>query len=134
MSGIQTNINGEKIGAPAVTRIRTWVIAATTRGTNHYTITAVAPRFSERAAADGALVARRPGRRPARNQADVFRRATHAARLAQSVEHGTLNPRVVGSSPTLGGRTVLSPWPPGTRFTTAKLDRPRVERSVSGMV
>ena len=24
------------------------------------------------------------------------------ARLAQSVEHGTLNPRVVGSSPTLG--------------------------------
>ena len=24
----------------AVTRIRTWVIAATTRGTNHYTITA----------------------------------------------------------------------------------------------
>ena len=25
-----------------------------------------------------------------------------AARLAQSVEHGTLNPRVVGSSPTLG--------------------------------
>ena len=25
------------------------------------------------------------------------------ARLAQSVEHGTLNPRVVGSSPTLGG-------------------------------
>ena len=27
------------------------------------------------------------------------------ARLAQSVEHGTLNPRVVGSSPTSGGRT-----------------------------
>ena len=26
------------------------------------------------------------------------------ARLAQSVEHGTLNPRVVGSSPTLGGQ------------------------------
>ena len=26
----------------------------------------------------------------------------HPARLAQSVEHGTLNPRVVGSSPTLG--------------------------------
>ena len=26
------------------------------------------------------------------------------ARLAQSVEHGTLNPRVVGSSPTLGAR------------------------------
>ena len=25
-----------------------------------------------------------------------------AARLAQSVEHGTLNPGVVGSSPTLG--------------------------------
>ena len=25
------------------------------------------------------------------------------ARIAQSVEHGTLNPRVVGSSPTLGG-------------------------------
>ena len=28
-----------------------------------------------------------------------------SARLAQSVEHGTLNPRVVGSSPTLGGST-----------------------------
>ena len=27
----------------------------------------------------------------------------HVARLAQSVEHGTLNPRVVGSRPTLGG-------------------------------
>ncbi len=26
----------------------------------------------------------------------------YTARLAQSVEHGTLNPRVVGSSPTLG--------------------------------
>ena len=28
--------------APAVTRIRTWVVAATTQSTNHYTITAVA--------------------------------------------------------------------------------------------
>ena len=28
------------------------------------------------------------------------------ARLAQSVEHGTLNPRVVGSSPTLGARVL----------------------------
>ncbi len=27
---------------------------------------------------------------------------SYTARLAQSVEHGTLNPRVVGSSPTLG--------------------------------
>ena len=27
-----------------------------------------------------------------------------SARLAQSVEHGTLNPGVVGSSPTLGGK------------------------------
>ena len=26
----------------------------------------------------------------------------HQARVAQSVEHGTLNPRVVGSSPTSG--------------------------------
>ena len=26
----------------------------------------------------------------------------HVARLAQSVEHGTPNPRVVGSIPTLG--------------------------------
>ena len=26
----------------------------------------------------------------------------HVARLAQSVEHGTLNPRVVRSRPTLG--------------------------------
>ena len=30
------------------------------------------------------------------------------ARLAQSVEHGTLNPRVVGSSPTLGERIFVS--------------------------
>ena len=30
------------------------------------------------------------------------------ARLAQSVEHGTLNPRVVGSSPTLGAITFFS--------------------------
>ena len=29
-------------------------------------------------------------------------RYVSVARLAQSVEHGTLNPRVVGSSPTLG--------------------------------
>ena len=29
-------------------------------------------------------------------------RDSTSARLAQSVEHGTLNPRVVGSSPTLG--------------------------------
>ena len=29
--------------------------------------------------------------------------SVNIARLAQSVEHGTLNPRVVGSSPTLGG-------------------------------
>ena len=27
----------------AVTRIRTWVVSATTRSTNHYTITAIAP-------------------------------------------------------------------------------------------
>ena len=32
-----------------------------------------------------------------------FPDASQEARLAQSVEHGTLNPRVVGSSPTLGG-------------------------------
>ena len=30
--------------APAVTRIRTWVVAATTRSTNHYTITAIRKR------------------------------------------------------------------------------------------
>ena len=30
----------------AVTRIRTWVVAATTRSTNHYTITASTPRIS----------------------------------------------------------------------------------------
>ena len=29
----------------AVTRIRTWVIAATTQCTNHYTITAVIPAY-----------------------------------------------------------------------------------------
>ena len=32
-----------------------------------------------------------------------------AARLAQSVEHGTLNPGVVGSSPTLGDLFCKSP-------------------------
>ena len=31
-----------------------------------------------------------------------------SARLAQSVEHGTLNPRVVGSSPTLGDGLLFS--------------------------
>ena len=31
-----------------------------------------------------------------------------SARLAQSVEHGTLNPRVVGSSPTSGALFFLS--------------------------
>ena len=31
---------GDKMKPRAVTRIRTWVIAATTQGTNHYTITA----------------------------------------------------------------------------------------------
>ena len=30
-------------GGYAVTRIRTWVVAATTRSTNHYTITASTP-------------------------------------------------------------------------------------------
>ena len=34
---------------------------------------------------------------------DLEKEHSSAARLAQSVEHGTLNPRVVGSSPTLGG-------------------------------
>ena len=52
------------------------------------------------------------------------------ARLAQSVEHGTFNPRVVGSSPTSGGHSVLLPgspaWAPGTRLTTANLTLPRV--------
>ena len=33
--------------------------------------------------------------------------AQHGARLAQSVEHETLNLRVVGSSPTLGGAFFL---------------------------
>lgn len=32
-----------------------------------------------------------------------------SARLAQSVEHGTLNPRVVGSSPTLGVLLLVPP-------------------------
>ena len=32
----------------------------------------------------------------------VFYSGKHTARLAQSVEHETLNLRVVGSSPTLG--------------------------------
>ena len=30
----------------AVTRIRTWVVSATTRSTNHYTITAITPARS----------------------------------------------------------------------------------------
>ena len=30
----------------AVTRIRTWVVAATTRSTNHYTITAIAAELT----------------------------------------------------------------------------------------
>ena len=33
------------------------------------------------------------------------------ARLAQSVEHGTLNPRVVGSSPTLGAKRFSNSLP-----------------------
>ena len=33
---------------PAVTRIRTWVFAATTRSTNHYTITAIEAAAGER--------------------------------------------------------------------------------------
>ena len=33
----------QRITASAVTRIRTWVVSATTRSTNHYTITATAP-------------------------------------------------------------------------------------------
>ncbi len=40
------------------------------------------------------------------------RRALDVARLAQSVEHGTLNPRVVGSSPTLGGISFATARPP----------------------
>ena len=32
----------------AVTRIRTWVLSATTRSTNHYTITAIAPAGRQR--------------------------------------------------------------------------------------
>ena len=35
-----------------------------------------------------------------------------AARLAQSVEHGTLNPGVVGSSPTLGDLFLYSKYDP----------------------
>ena len=42
------------------------------------------------------------------------------ARLAQSVEHGTLNPRVVGSSPTLGEaflpRTLINALPQSNRY------------------
>ena len=34
----------------AVTRIRTWVIAATTQCTNHYTITAVIPAYVKQTA------------------------------------------------------------------------------------
>ena len=36
------------------------------------------------------------------NASGFFQVSLQPARLAQSVEHGTLNPRVVGSSPTSG--------------------------------
>ena len=36
----------------AVTRIRTWVVAATTRSTNHYTITASTPRINRASTLD----------------------------------------------------------------------------------
>ena len=39
-----------------------------------------------------------------------------SARLAQSVEHGTLNPGVVGSSPTLGASGLKGGWGTGTKF------------------
>ena len=35
----------KKISCLAVTRIRTWVTSATTKGTNHYTITAIKQAF-----------------------------------------------------------------------------------------
>ena len=35
------------VSADAVTRIRTWVVAATTRSTNHYTITAIRAELSD---------------------------------------------------------------------------------------
>ncbi len=46
---------------------------------------------------------------PGENQVCFFSdlRLPQPARLAQSVEHGTLNPRVVGSSPTLGAPTLF---------------------------
>ena len=43
-----------------------------------------------------------------------FNLATVSARLAQSVEHQTLNLRVVGSSPTLGEAFMRDPFPHST--------------------
>ncbi|KAK3733673.1 hypothetical protein RRG08_004006 [Elysia crispata] len=40
-------------GGYAVTRIRTWVVAATTRSTNHYTITASTPADNADSTPDG---------------------------------------------------------------------------------
>ena len=52
---------------------------------------------------------------PCRSLQLVLQRASLiVARLAQSVEHGTLNPRVVGSSPTLGGISFTTARPPPT--------------------
>src|SRR2546425_6051415 len=62
-----TTDKGAKIGGLlAVTRIRTWVIAATTQGTNHYTITATRSRLlrtgtSRHGMLLGATAARRHG-------------------------------------------------------------------------
>ncbi len=46
---------------------------------------------------------------------------TTAARLAQSVEHETLNLRVVGSSPTLGVSIRFLSVPNGSQFTAGLL-------------
>ncbi len=48
-------------------------------------------------------------------------KSTTAARLAQSVEHETLNLRVVGSSPTLGVSIRFLSVPNGSQFTAGLL-------------
>ena len=53
------------------------------------------------------------------------------ARLAQSVEHGTLNPRVVGSSPTLGACFFFFSYR-AIFYATALFDHARIQGGGGG--
>ena len=55
---------------------------------------------------------------------------THqSARLAQSVEHGTLNPRVVGSSPTLGEDVLFHLYSSGQKNSATGQPSPSIKRN-----